>query len=169
MRENFLEPFLQKLVQNNNDTLKTPFAGIAEDIKNRIDKQLPDRRDNIPWTGSLISSIMLLLVRDGRLEPAWSVLANYMGNQHGLVGFPSVEAINGVMDALIAGKDAAKIKMCLKLASELGFVEVTDRTEEMTQALELPKLETQQWMRLYTAVDYNDPFRNVKKGEAVAV
>lgn len=85
MKETFLEPFLQKLVSNNNTTVKSQFAAIAEDVKTRMDKQSPDRRDLVPWTGPLLSSVILLLIRDGKLEPAWSVLSTYMNNQHALV------------------------------------------------------------------------------------
>jgi hypothetical protein len=148
MRENMLEPCLEVLVNNKREELKEQFGTIALDVKTRIEAQSLDRINRIPWTGPVISSVCILLVRNGQLDHAWQVVSNYMNKKTETFGFPNQEALGELVDALVLVKENAKIKQCLMLAADLGFVEMVQRAQELAEKLELPKLEVEQWRRM---------------------
>ena len=154
MRDNVLDKFLEILAHNHREDLKEAFATVALDVKKRIDSQPVDRSNRVLWSGPVMSHVCVLLVRNGQIEPAWEVISNYWDKTTQTLGFPSQEALTELVDAQVPiawqglAKFSGRIKQCLTLAADLGFVELVDRAEELAVKLNLPPKEVQQWRRI---------------------
>ncbi|OQV17518.1 Protein PTCD3-like protein, mitochondrial [Hypsibius exemplaris] len=148
LKDNMLEPFLAVLLNNHREDLKEAFAAIALDVKTRIDAQFLDRANRIPWSGPVISSVVRLLLRNGQMEPAWEVVGNYINKKTETFGFPSEEALSELVDVLVAAEQPTRVKQCVTLASDLGFMDLVRSAEDLAKRLRLPEQEIQKWKRI---------------------
>ncbi|KAK9871049.1 hypothetical protein WA026_010007 [Henosepilachna vigintioctopunctata] len=126
-KDTMLKLILDIMVHNepeNDPNLVEKFANIGSDIYEKLMNQNENRTNNIPVTGDMLGSIMLLLLRNNSFDKAWNLFMTLDKDHQIIIGVPKVEAISALIDACIEEKQASKSIMCIQYCADAGYDEI---------------------------------------------